>query len=576
MANRAMPPFGLSVRKTGSTGGHCAGLQCLRGVRDIRQTARRRRFGIGRNARGKQEGSMAGKAKKELIAEKEAPSGFLATVERVGNMVPHPAIIFFILIGIVIVLSVIFGLMGTTVTYEGYDAVTSDIVEQTATVQNLLSADGIRFMLTSPVANFLGFTGVGVILVAMIGVGVAEESGLIATLVRKMVAAAPRSIFTFMIVMVGVVSSIAADAGYLVLVPLAAAAFHSMGRHPLAGLAAGFSGVAAVFLVNVFITPTDALLVEVTNDAIRAVNPAAVISPVGNLFFMIVSSILMGIICTVLTERFVEPRLGPYTGGVPVEAATGLSGSEQLGLKYAGRALLGFVIVIGLLTAPPLPWGILRNQDTGGIMAGSPFMSGLIILISLLFLVVGYAYGRGAGTIANVTAAIGLVVKTWSNLAGMIFLLFVIANFIAFFNYTNLATVLAVNLAEFLQTVPIGMSGYIVIFVIVVAIIDIILAGALAKWAILAPVFVPLFMQLGGDPNMVMAAYRVGDSPMNVITPLNVYLAVMVGFAQKYQKDTGIGTIVALMLPYTVVLLVLWTLLLVVWYSLGLPLGPTA
>lgn len=571
-----MPPFGLSVRKTGSTGGHCAELQCLRGVRDIRQTARERRFGIGRNARGKQEGSMAGKAKKELIAEKEAPSGFLATVERVGNMVPHPAIIFFILIGIVIVLSVIFGLMGTTVTYEGYDSATSEIVEQTATVQNLLSPDGIRFMLTSPVANFLGFTGVGVILVAMIGVGIAEESGLIATLVRKMVAAAPRSIFTFMIVMVGVVSSIAADAGYLVLVPLAAAAFHSMGRHPLAGLAAGFSGVAAVFLVNVFITPTDALLVEVTNDAIRAVNPAAVISPVGNLFFMIVSSILMGIICTVLTERFVEPRLGPYTGGVPVEAATGLSGSEQLGLKYAGRALLGFVIVIGLLTAPPLPWGILRNQDTGGIMAGSPFMSGLIILISLLFLVVGYAYGRGAGTIANVTAAIGLVVKTWSNLAGMIFLLFVIANFIAFFNYTNLATVLAVNLAEFLQTVPIGMSGYIVIFVIVVAIIDIILAGALAKWAILAPVFVPLFMQLGGDPNMVMAAYRVGDSPMNVITPLNVYLAVMVGFAQKYQKDTGIGTIVALMLPYTVVLLVLWTLLLVVWYSLGLPLGPTA
>ena len=517
---------------------------------------------------------MAGQAKKELIAEKEAPSGFLATVERVGNMVPHPAIIFFILIGIVIALSVIFGLMGTTVTFDGYDAASGDIIEQTASVRNLLAPDGIRFMLTSPVANFLGFTGVGVILVAMIGVGVAEESGLIATRVRKMVAAAPRSIFTFMIVMVGVLSSIAADAGYLVLVPLAAAAFHSMGRHPLAGLAAGFSGVAAVFLVNVFITPTDALLVEVTNDAIRAVNPAAQISVVGNLFFMIVSSIVMGIICTVLTERFVEPRLGPYTGGVPVEAATGLSGSEQLGLKYAGRALLGFVLVIGLLTAPPLPWGILRNQETGGIMAGSPFMSGLIILISLLFLVVGYAYGRGAGTIANVTAAIGLIVKTWSNLAGMIFLLFVIANFIAFFNYTNLATVLAVNLAEFLQTVPIGMTGYIVIFVVVVAIIDIILAGALAKWAILAPVFVPLFMQLGGDPNLALAAYRVGDSPMNVITPLNVYLAVMVGFAQKYQKDTGIGTIVALMLPYTVVLLVLWTLMLVLWYAVGLPLGP--
>jgi aminobenzoyl-glutamate transport protein len=501
-------------------------------------------------------------------------SGFLATIERVGNMVPHPAIIFFLLIATVIVLSVIFAALGTTVTYDGFDESIGDIVQQTTSVRSLLSGDGIRFMLTSPVANFLGFTGVGVILVAMIGVGLAEESGLIATLVRKLVAIAPRSIFTFMIVMVGVLSSIAADAGYLVLVPLAAAAFHSMGRHPLAGLAAGFSGVAAVFLVNVFVTPTDALLVEVTNDAIRTVNPEAQISVVGNLFFMIASSIVMGIICTVLTERFVEPRLGPYTGGVPVEASTGLSGSEEQGLKYAGRALLGFVIIIGLLTAPPLPWGILRNQETGGIMAGSPFMSGLIVLISLLFLVLGYAYGKGAGTIANVTAAIGLIVKTWSNLAGMIFLLFVIANFIAFFNYTNLATVLAVNLAEFLQTTTLGATSYIILFVVVVAVIDIILTGALAKWAILAPVFVPLFMRLGGDPNLVLAAYRVGDSPMNVITPLNVYLAVMVGFANKYQKDAGIGTIVALMLPYTVVLLVLWTLMLILWYTFGLPLGP--
>jgi aminobenzoyl-glutamate transport protein len=512
-------------------------------------------------------------AKKPQSGAPEA-SGFLATIERVGNMVPHPAIIFFMLIGIVIVLSVIFAALGTTVTYDGYDEAIGDIVQQTTSVRSLLSGDGIRFMLTSPVANFLGFTGVGVILVAMIGVGLAEESGLIGTLVRKLVAIAPRSIFTFMIVMVGVLSSIAADAGYLVLVPLAAAAFHSMGRHPLAGLAAGFSGVAAVFLVNVFVTPTDALLVEVTNDAIRTVNPAGQISVVGNLFFMIASSILMGIICTVLTERFVEPRLGPYTGGVPVEASTGLSGSEELGLKYAGRALLGFVIVIAALTAPPLPWGILRNQETGGIMAGSPFMSGLIVLISLLFLVLGYAYGKGAGTIANVTAAIGLIVKTWSNLAGMIFLLFVIANFIAFFNYTNLATVLAVNLADFLQTTTLGATSYIILFVIVVAIIDIILTGALAKWAILAPVFVPLFMRLGGDPNLVLAAYRVGDSPMNVITPLNVYLAVMVGFANKYQKDAGIGTIVALMLPYTVVLLVLWTLMLILWYTFGLPLGP--
>jgi aminobenzoyl-glutamate transport protein len=501
-------------------------------------------------------------------------SGFLGTVERVGNAVPHPAIIFLILIGIVIVLSVIFGTLGTSVTFEGYDPAVGDIVTQEAAVRSLLSPDGIRFLVTSPVANFLGFTGVGVILVAMIGVGLAEESGLIATLVRKLVSVAPQRIFTFMIVFVGVISSIAADAGYLVLVPLAAAAFHSLGRHPLAGLAAGFSGVAAVFLVNIFVTPTDALLVEVTNDAIRSVNPALQITPVGNIFFMIVSSVVMAIICTLITEKYVEPRLGTYTGGLPVEVHDGLTESEQAGLKAAGRALLIVGLVIAALTVPPIPWGILRNQETGGIMAGSPFMSGLIILISTVFLFVGYAYGRAAGTIENMTAAIGLIVKTWSNLAGMIFLLFVIANFIAFFNYTNLATVLAVNMADFLQTTSLGATSYIILFVVVVAIIDIILTGALAKWAILAPVFVPLFMRLGGDPDLVLAAYRVGDSPMNVITPLNVYLAVMVGFAQKYQKDAGIGTIVALMLPYTAILLVLWTLLLVGWYWLGIPLGP--
>jgi aminobenzoyl-glutamate transport protein len=188
--------------------------------------------------------------------------------------------------------------------------------------------------------------------------------------------------------------------------------------------------------------------------------------------------------------------------------------------------------------------------------------------------VIGYAYGKGAGTVKNITEAIGLIVKTFSGLAGLIFLLLVISQFIAFFNFTNIATVLAVSLADFLETVPINAVGYIILFVITVFLIDLVITGAVAKWAILAPVFIPLFMRLGGDPDLVLAAYRVGDSPANVITPLNVYLGVMVGFAQKYVKDAGIGTIVALMLPYTVVLIISWTLLLIAWYLLGIPLGP--
>jgi aminobenzoyl-glutamate transport protein len=498
---------------------------------------------------------------------------FLNGIERVGNLVPHPAIIFFWLIAGVIVLSAVFAALDTGITYEFANPATGQIEERRTVIRSLLSADGVAFMFTSPVANFLGFGAVGVIIVAMIGVGVAEESGLIATLVHKNVEVAPRSIFTFIVVMLGIVSSIAADAGYLVLVPLAAAAFHSLGRHPLAGLAAGFSGVAAVFLVNHFVTPTDALLVEMTNDAIALADADRSITLVGNLFFMIGSSLLMGVLCTVITERIVEPRLGPYDGGVPVVASETLTLAQQRGLRFAGRALLGFVLVIAALTVPP--FGPLRHPDTGEILSGSPFMSGLIVIISALFFTVGFAYGRGAGTIANLTAAINMVVKAFAGLSGLIFLLLVIAQFIAFFNYTNMAVVLAANLAEILETVPIGTVGYIVIFVVSIFLIDLIITGAAAKWAIFAPVFVPLFMRLGMDPDLALAAYRVGDSPANVITPLNVYLGVMVGFAARYVKDAGIGTIVALMLPYTLVLIVCWTLFLIAWYLLGLPLGPS-
>ena len=250
---------------------------------------------------------------------------------------------------------------------------------------------------------------------------------------------------------------------------------------------------------------------------------------VGNLYFMIASSILMGIVCTVLTEKVVEPHLGPYDGGVPVEGQVALTPSQSRGLRWAGWAFLGYLVVVGLLLVPP--GAPLRHPETGEILSGSPFMSGLIVQISALFFTIGYAYGKGAGTVKDLTAAINMVVKTFAGMAGLIFLLLVIAQFVAFFSFTNIATVLAANLADFLETVPLGATSYIVIFVLVIFLLDLVLTGAVAKWAIFAPVFIPLFMRLGGDPNLVLAAYRVGDSPANVITPLNVYLAVMVGFA---------------------------------------------
>ncbi len=493
-------------------------------------------------------------------------------VEAVGNKVPHPAVIFLLLAGVVIVLSHVLYLMGTSVSYQIVDLQTHTVEYTTAAVSSLLTTEGIRFIFTSAVRNFLGFGPVGVILIAMVGVGLAEEAGLINALIRKIVEIAPRRAITFIVVFLGVLSSIASDAGYLVLIPLGAAAFLSLGRHPIAGLAAAFSGVAAVFGVNLIITPIDGVLTEITNDAIHLLNPTYSIDLTANLYFSIVSSLLLCVVCTVITEKVVEPRLGEYKGERPREDNQGVSVEESKGLRAAFYGLIGVVVVFGLLTLPP--GAPLRNPETGAIVGDSPFMNSLIVLIMLLFLVTGAAYGRGAGTILNATQAIGAITKTFSNLGGLIFLFLVISQFIAYFNYSHIATVAAVKLGDSLESANFGLLPLLLGFVVVTAIMNLIIPAAIAKWAILAPIFVPLFMKLNLPPETVLAAYRVGDSPGNVITPLMAYFGMIVIFAQKYQKDAGVGTVVAMMLPYAAALYVVWTVFLVTWYLLGFPFGP--
>jgi aminobenzoyl-glutamate transport protein len=525
----------------------------------------------------------------------------LDTIERVGNKVPHPAIIFVILIVGVIILSQILYLAGASVTYEvvepapvpaevGYPAGSAveipqvpvedhpaeemEVATETTAVQGLLTADGIRFMITSPVANFNNFGVVGIILVAMLGVGLAEEAGLIGAIIRLLVRSSPRGLITFIIVLIGILSSVATDAGYLVLIPLAAAAFHSMGRHPLAGLAAGFAGVGAAFGVNLLIAPIDGIMTEVANESIALVDPSRTIDVTANYFFAVVSTFFLAIIITVMTEKVIEPRLGSYTGDAVAEPTDFVSDDERRGLKYALYGFLGALAVILLITLPP--GAPLRNQETGAIFGDSPFMSGILVIISIFFGVAGYAYGKGAGTIKSSVDAINGVVKTYSGLAGLIFLLLIIAQFIAFFNYTNIATVLAVNLADWLEAAGLGPVPLIIGFVLVTALLDIIIPGVIPKWAIFAPIFIPLFLRLDIAPQLVLAAYRVGDSPFNVITPLMAYFAVIVVFAQRYEKSAGVGTVVSLMIPYTLVILFAWTVFLVVWFLIGIPLGPGA
>ncbi|MFO1146815.1 MAG: AbgT family transporter [Alsobacter sp.] len=500
---------------------------------------------------------------------------FLDGIEKVGNMVPHPVVIFLTLIGIVVVLSTVLSWFGAGVTSEIINPETNKIETVRTELRGLLNADGIRFMYSSFIPNFMSFTAVGLMIGAMIGAGVAEASGLVNALIRKLVLVSPPWALTYILAFCGIVSSIAADAGYLVLLPLAGVAYISVGRHPLAGLALGFAAVAGAFTVNMLIKPLDAVLVEFTNDAARLVSPDKSIGLASNLIFSFVSVIFLTFIIAFITDRIVAPRLGKY---VPPEgsevagpAESGLSEAESRGLSYALYGLLGLLAVFALLTLPP--GAPLRNPTTGELIGNSPFMNGLIALIMLIFLVTGWCYGIGAGTLKTLSEVIKAMEKAVAGLGGTIFLFFVLSQFVAYFTYTNMGTVMALKLSGVLQSSNVGPLALLIGFIVVVAIIDLLITGAIAKWAIFAPVFVPLLVKLGVEPEAVLAAYRVGDSPMNAITPLNAYFALMVGFTQKYDPRSGVGTVVSLMLPYVLWMFVLWTALFAVWKILGLPWG---
>ncbi|MDO8188755.1 AbgT family transporter [Conexibacter sp. JD483] len=524
----------------------------------------------------------------------------LAWVERAGNKVPNPAILFLGLCVGVIVLSQLLDWIGVSVSSEvidpgshaaslSQDGVSSlpaghpdyHVETETFAIRGLLTVTGIRFMFTSFVPNFLGFTAMGVILVAMIGVGVAELSGLVGGLIRKLVAISTPASLTFIIVFVGIVSSIAADAGYLVLIPLAATAFLSVGRHPLAGIAAGFGAVSAAFGVNILIVPADAVITDITNEAAALVDPGTRIDLVANLFFGAGCTIFLTIVIALVTTKIIEPRLGTWDRsladedelareeGQAVDAAL-----EAKGLRWAGLAVLLVLAVVAALT---LPSGApLRNPDTNDIIGDSPFMSSLIVIISAAFLAAGIAYGKAVGTIRGSNDVLGMITRSWASLASLLFLFLLIAQFIAYFDYSNIAQVVAVSLGDVLEDLDLGDLWLLLGVMVVTIVVNFVIPAKIAKWAILAPIFVPLMLRLGIEPQTVLAAYRVGDSPTNVLTPLMPYFALIVVFAQRYQRDAGIGTVIALMIPYTLVLTVAWVLFFVAWYLLGIPLGPGA
>lgn len=531
---------------------------------------------------------------------------FLNSIERLGNRIPNPTIMFVYLIALVAILSAILSWANVKVTDKVMtpvpteqlqhlnDALGGTIVpfdtstgmavslpeytvsEQTFAVHNLLSGDGLRVFFSSFVDNFAAFSVVAVVLVAMAGVGVAEHAGLMAALIRKVVKVAPRWSLAFILIFVGVLSSVASDAGYLILIPLSAAAFLSVGRHPLAGMAAAFAGVGAIFGVNLLITPSDSMITEITNEALGNIG-AQPLSVTANFYFSIASSIVLALVAVLVTVKIVEPRLGKYEMADPLAADSGEqvdAAAEGRGLKFALWAFIAVAIVILAISLPP--GAPLRDTETGQLIGPTPFMASLIFIISLAFLICGIFYGLGAKTLRGGDEVVGAISKTFGSLGGLLIMFLMIAQFIALFNWTHLPTIAAVEAAQLLERASIPAVLLLLAFILVIFVLDIILPGLVPKWAIFAPIFLPIFASLNVAPQTLLAAYRVGDSPMNVLTPLMVYMPFIVTIAQRYKKDAGIGTVIALMVPYTLWILVAWIVLFGAWFLLGIPWGPGA
>lgn len=502
------------------------------------------------------------------MSKNKNKGGVLSKIERVGNALPHPAIIFVIMIGILAIIAQICAWAGVSVSY--YDAKAES--ESTIKAIGLLNAEGIRYMFASLVDNFTSFAPLGVVLVAMLGVGVAEDAGFFNAGLKKMLSNVPPMILTAAVVFTGIVSNIASDAGYVVVVPLGAMIFAAAGKHPIAGLAAAFAGVSGGFSANLIFGPTDVLLGGITNEALRAANIDYTVYPQANWYFLIVSTFVLTIVATLVTEKVVIPNLGQYTGTY-VHEDKPLTDLEKKGLKNSLIAFLVFAIVMAILMVPEN--AILREANAEGKMTLEAFMGkGLIAAILFMFLIPGYVFGRTTGKFKNSTDLIGAMTKSMESMSGFLVLAFFAAQFVSFFAYTNLGTILSVKGAEFLESIKLTGVPLVILFIILSAFINLFIGSASAKWAIMAPIFVPMFMNMGLSPELSQMAYRIADSSTNIISPLMNYFAMIVIFMQKYDKDRGLGTLISTMLPYSIAFLIFWTLLLVGWMIFKIPLGP--
>ena len=497
----------------------------------------------------------------------------LLAIERLGNRLPAPALLFLLLIVFIVIISALCDVFSV----QGIHPATKEVLE----VNSLLSFDALRWWLQNAVKIFMGFAPVGPVIVVMLGLGIAEHSGFLSALLRRMLHWLPANALTFGTVLVGVLSSIAVDAGYVVAIPLSGVIFSLAGRSPLIGIVACFAGVSGGFSANLMVGPVDAILAGISTEAAHLIDADYQVSPVANYYFMIASTFIISLLATWVTSRWVEPALNKMSLDYSKETyrdkssdsqiSLQLTAKESKALKISSLALFLFIAIIAGLVVPEN--GALRDVASQSIVR-SPFMSGLVLLIAIGAAIAGVVYGRLSGVYQSYNQVVEGMEGAMKTLAGYLVLMFFAAQFVSLFSWSNLGAVLAVNGADVLQGLQLPMLLNVVLFVLMAASINLVVGSASAKWAVLAPIFIPMLMLNGISPEVTQTAYRIGDSSTNIITPLMPYFPLVVALIQRYVKNAGVGTLLALMLPYSLAFLVVWSLLLALWVGFGWPLGP--
>ncbi len=493
------------------------------------------------------------------------PHPWLKRLETLGNALPNPAMLFLMLLILLAVISYIMQLSNIT----ALDPKTQDVIH----IKSLISAEGLDWLLSNLIKNYINFPPLGMILVLTLGLGIISETGLLETLIHHSIQHIPKRYVTCTVVLVSFISHLASNAAIIIMPPLAAMLFRSLGRHPLAGFACSVAALESGFTANIFIGTTDALLSGITTQAAHSIQPELTVSPVDNWFFIAFSVLYLTIFTTLITEKFIEPRLGVYqdTQEPGTQTMTHISKEGKKALHKSGIAACIYIAVIILLAVPDT--GLLRNPQTHSLL-GSPLLRGIIPLICGFLLTVGLTYGISIKKITNADTLIQCMSNAVQGLSTFLVMAFFIAQFIAAFTWTNMASIIAMKGAIILQSIHITGLPAFICFMLFSQLMGLCIASGSAIWAMLSTIFVPMFMMLGYHPAWIQAAFRAGNGSLNSVSLTNPFLPFFLDIVHTYKKDSGIGTFLSLMMPYAIAYLVLWYGLFIFWYCIGWPVGP--